>query len=73
MDRFGNVIRDFLKKAHSDNVRNAVSLGTELRLDEGMTDEQIEEMLYASGFEALVITEAMDNISAAKKNNKKAQ
>lgn len=72
MDRFGNVIRDFLKKAHADNVRNAVSLGTELRQDEGMSDDQIEEMLYASGFDAAVISEAMDSIPAEKKNNKKA-
>lgn len=69
MDRFGNVLRDFLKKAHADQVRNAVSLGTELRQEEGMTDEQIEEMLYASGFEADIIAEAMDNIPV--KQNKK--
>jgi len=71
MDRFGNVLRDFLKKAHADQVKNAVSLGTELRQDEGMNDEQIEEMLYASGFEADVIAEAMDNIPTQKNNKKK--
>ncbi len=69
MDPLGNVIKDFLKKAHADNVRNAVSLAAELQDDEGMNNEQIEEMLFASGFDAHVIAEAMDNIPT-KKNKK---
>ena len=68
MDPLGNVIRDFLKKAHSDNVKNAVSLAMEFR-DESMNDDQIEEMLYASGFDSMVIAEAMDSIPV-KKNKK---
>lgn len=71
MDLYGNVIRDFLKQAHANNVRNAVSLGTELRQDEGMNDDQIEEMLYASGFDAIVIAEAMDSIPAQKSKKSK--
>ena len=69
MDPLGNVLRDFLKKKHSDNVHNAVALAKELRDDEGMNDEQIQEMLYASGFDSIVIAEALDNIPV--KRNKK--
>lgn len=67
MDPLGNVVRDFLKQAHARNVKNAVSLGMEFR-DEGMTRDQIEEMLYASGFEAVVIADAMDAIPSKTKN-----
>jgi hypothetical protein len=67
VDPLGNVVKDFLKKAHRDNVRNAFSLAKELRDEEGMNDEQIEEMLYASGFEADVIGEAMNEIPLKKK------
>lgn len=68
MDPLGNVVRDFLKKAHSDAVQNATSLALELR-DEGMDNDQIEEMLCASGFKSIVIAEAMDSIPT-KKNKK---
>lgn len=71
MDPLGNVVRDFLKKAHADNVRNAVALGSELRSDEGMNDDQIEEMLFASGFDAQVVVEAMEGIPTRK--SKKGQ
>lgn len=69
MDPLGNVVRDFLKKAHADNVRNAVTLATELRDDEGMNASQIEEMLHSSGFDPHVIAEAMESLPI-KRNNK---
>ncbi len=70
MDPLGNVVREFLKKAHADNVRNATSLAAELRDGESMQDDQIEEMLYASGFEADVVTEAMSNLPFKKSSKK---
>jgi len=70
MDPLGNVFREFFKTVHADNVRNAVSLAAELRDDEGMHDDQIEEMLYASGFENDVVTEAMSNLPPKKSNKK---
>lgn len=66
MDPLGNVVRDFLKKAHQDNVRNAISLAVEFQDDEGMSLDQIEEMLYSSGFDADVVAEALDNIPIKK-------
>lgn len=66
MDPLGTVVREFLKKARADNVRNAISLAAELRNEEGMKSNQIEEMLYASGFEADIIAEAMENIPSQK-------
>jgi hypothetical protein len=59
MDKFGNVVRDFLKQAHATNVRNASALAGELR-KEGMSGEQVEEMLFASGFDEQTVRDAMD-------------
>jgi len=64
MDPLGDVVRNFMKQAHARNVRNALSLAAELRKEEGMTDDQIEEMLYASGFEQEEISEALSNLPA---------
>jgi aminopeptidase N len=60
MDPLGNVVRDFMKETHARNVRNAFSLAVELRKEEGMTDGQVEEMLYASGFEQDEIIDALN-------------
>ena len=68
MDPLGNVVREFLKTQHNVNVRNATALAKELRVGERMADNQIEEMLYASGFDAVVIAEALDNIPCQKKD-----
>jgi hypothetical protein len=61
MDPLGNVMREFLRKAHVKNVKIARALADEL-LQEKMAMDQVEEMLYASGFEAVVIDEAMDSL-----------
>lgn len=66
MDMLGQVMRDFLKCAHDDAVRNARALAGELKA-EGMTKSQIEEMLFASGFEAPIVREAMEQIPGGKK------
>ena len=63
MDVLGNVIRDFLKEKHASMVRTAVSLAMDLKRD-GMTDNQIDEMLCATGYEAPVITEALASIQS---------
>ena len=65
MDILGNVIRNFLKEKHASSVRTAVSLAMDLKRDK-MTNEQIEEMLCASGLEAPVIAEALASISSKK-------
>jgi hypothetical protein len=70
MDPFGNVIRDFLKEKHAASVRNAVSLAMEFK-DEGMTKDQLEEILCASGFDREIISEAMDLIPSQKKKKAK--
>lgn len=68
MDPLGNVIKDFLRQTHASHVRNAVSLAKEFK-DEGMTNEQIEEMLFSSGFDSMIIAEAMEHVPT-KKNGK---
>jgi thymidine phosphorylase len=61
MNPLGNIMRDFLKQAHAKQVKMARALAEEF-LQEKMAMDQIEEMLYASGFEAAVIDEAMDSL-----------
>ena len=65
MDPLGNVIRDLLKRKHAENVRNARCLAISLKT-EGMTADQIEEMLHASEFDPDVIAEAMTNLPQKK-------
>ena len=65
MDVLGNVIRDFLKEKQASMVRTAVSLAMDLKRD-GMTDDQIEEMLCATGYDAPVIAEALISIQPKK-------
>lgn len=62
MDPLGNVVRELLKQARAQRVKNATSLAGEFR-KEGMTDSQIEEMLFASGFDDDVVDDAMKEIS----------
>lgn len=66
MDLLGNVVREFMKQAHAENVRNATNLAMEFR-DERMSDDQIEEMLYSSGFDARVVSDAMEALLIKKK------
>jgi SOS response regulatory protein OraA/RecX len=66
MDPIGKVVREFLKKAHSNSLRNALALATELQSEENMDSDQISEMLCASGFEPDIIAEALSNLPEKK-------
>jgi SOS response regulatory protein OraA/RecX len=65
MDQLGEVIRNQLKQVRANNVHNARVLAMDLR-SEGMTKDQIEEMLYANGFEGDIIDEAIQSVPAKK-------
>jgi len=65
MDPLGNAVRDMLRRQRDDMVRTASSLAEELK-SEGMTPEQVEEMLFASGFDSGVVSEAMDSFPERK-------
>ena len=65
MGLLGNVINNFLKEKHASSVRTATSLAMDLKRDR-MTNDQIEEMLCATGYEASVIAEALDSIQTKK-------
>ena len=61
MDPLGNVVREFMRRQRDDIVKTASALVGELQ-SEGMDRSQIEEMLFASGFETDVVAEALDSI-----------
>jgi hypothetical protein len=54
----GEAIREFAKKQHSKEVKNASSMVLEFA-KEGMSQTQIEEMLFSTGYDKNVITEAL--------------
>ena len=62
MDPLGNVVRELLRRQRDDIVRTASNLADELR-NEGMDRSQVEEMLFASGFESDVVAEALESLS----------
>lgn len=61
MDPLGNVFRQLIKQARDESVRNATALALSLR-KEGMKRPQIEEILYANGFEEGVIAEILHDV-----------
>ena len=65
MDVLGSAINSFLKEKNASSVRTATSLAMDLKRD-GMTDDQIKEMLCATGYEEPVIAEALQSISSRK-------
>ena len=65
MDTFGNVIRNLMQDVHSRTVLNASSLASEWER-EGMTRDQVEEMLYSEGFDQDIIEEAMSSFPLKK-------
>lgn len=65
MDPLGKVMRELLKQAHVESVRQARTLALGLR-DDGMTYDQIEEMLYSSEFDHEVIAEVMQKLPSKK-------
>jgi hypothetical protein len=58
MDLLGNTVREYLRQKRADNVRTARTLADEFR-KEGMTNDEVAEMLCASGYEEDVIHEAI--------------
>ena len=67
MDPLGAIARNFLKEAHARNVRNAVSLATELRREEKMTNEQDPEKLQKLGN---TLTGLLENLERTRKIKK---
>lgn len=61
MDPLGKTVRNLLKQAHARQVKTARALADEL-LEEKMALDQVEEMLFASGFEYPVIDEVMASL-----------
>jgi hypothetical protein len=59
MDKLGQVFRDLARAARDSEVRSAASLAEMLRKD-GLTNAQVEEMLFANGFESDVVSGAME-------------
>lgn len=66
MDPLGKIAREFLKQAHANQVRNALALSREFR-KEGMNLNQVEEMLYASGFDEEVINDTLNRLPEGSK------
>ena len=58
MDKLGQVFRDLARAAREREVRSAAALAEMLRKD-GLTNAQVEEMLYANGFNGEVVDGAM--------------
>jgi DNA-binding protein H-NS len=61
MDKLGQVFKDLERAAREREVREATSLAEVLRED-GMTNEQIEEMLCSDGFDHEVVVAAMSTL-----------
>lgn len=66
MDPLGKISREFLKQQRAKELKTATVLAKGLK-SEGMKTEHVEEMLYANGFDADVIDEAMSMLSGRKK------
>ena len=66
MDPLGRITREYLKQQRTKELKTAIVLAKDLKR-EGMKTEQVEEMLYANGFDADVIDEAMSMLSGRKK------
>jgi SOS response regulatory protein OraA/RecX len=61
MDQLGNVFRTYLSEVRASRLRSAQAMADELRRD-GMSKTEIEEMLFANGFESEVIKEVIGKI-----------
>lgn len=60
-DPLGNIIRNFMRDSHVKNIKHASVVAMDFAKD-GMDYGQIEEMLFASGFEGEVIAEVLQTI-----------
>jgi hypothetical protein len=65
MDQLGDVFRQYLKQIRSEQVRRAQAMSLELRRA-GTSRPQIEELLYASGYEPSIVEEVLEQIPSKK-------
>jgi len=61
MDALGQTVRDFLQVYRTKQVLTAQTLAKTLR-KEGMSCDQVEEMLYAGEYEKDVVTEVIQHV-----------
>jgi hypothetical protein len=61
MDALGQTVRDFLQVYRKKQVLTASTFAKTLR-KEGMSRDQVEEMLYAGDYEAEVVEEVLQQI-----------
>jgi hypothetical protein len=61
MDLLGNVIRNLVQDARARTVKTASKLAMSFAR-EGMNRDQIEEMLFAGGYESDIVYEVVDAI-----------
>jgi hypothetical protein len=58
MDIFGNVIRECMRRAHEQEVKQAYVIAKDFKKD-GLKIAEIEEMLYSSGYDQTTVEEAL--------------
>jgi len=63
MDPLGQTVRDFLQSYRERKVRTALTLAKDFR-KQGMTSDQVEEMLYSGDFEKDIIDEVLRELYA---------
>lgn len=61
MDILGKVARAHLKQIHENNVKQAYVLAMDFKR-EGMSTEEVEEMLFSAGYESPVVDSAMNRL-----------
>lgn len=61
MDTLGKVAREYLKQVHEKSVKQAYVLAMDYK-QEGMTHDEIEEMLYSAEYENIVVDAAMNRL-----------
>jgi hypothetical protein len=65
MDALGQTVRDFLQVYRKKQVLTASTLAKTLR-KEGMSRDQVEEMLYAGDYESAVVEEVVQQLFPAR-------
>lgn len=65
MDALGQTVRDFLQVYHKKQVLTASTLAKTLR-KEGMSRDQVEEMLFAGDYENEVVEEVIQQLFPAR-------
>lgn len=65
MDLIGNTFKELFAQKHAESVRNASALAKECAKD-GMRLSEVEEMLYANGFDQDVVDDTLTQIKEGK-------